>query len=88
MTIQTFLIWNAIGSLDVGAEFVYGWVEEKSGADADAHRAAPGQHAGGARQEGGDVAQVGERLRVHADGHHHDGGDAEGSAESGGHSSL
>lgn len=32
------LIWNAIGSLDVGAEFVYGWVEDKSGADADAPR--------------------------------------------------
>jgi hypothetical protein len=32
------LIWNPIGSLDVGAEFVYGWVEDKSGANADAPR--------------------------------------------------
>ncbi len=32
------LIWNPIGSLDVGAEFVYGWVENKSGANADAPR--------------------------------------------------
>lgn len=32
------LIWNPIGSLDIGAEFVYGWVEDKSGADADAPR--------------------------------------------------
>ncbi|WP_157995323.1 DcaP family trimeric outer membrane transporter [Peristeroidobacter soli] len=32
------LIWNPIGSLDVGAEFVYGWVENKSGASEDAPR--------------------------------------------------
>jgi hypothetical protein len=32
------LIWNPVGSLDVGAEFVYGWVEDKSGASADAPR--------------------------------------------------
>ncbi len=29
------LIWNPLGSLDVGAEFLYGWVEEKSGASAN-----------------------------------------------------
>jgi DcaP outer membrane protein len=28
------LIWNPVGSLNVGAEFLYGWVEEKSGAHA------------------------------------------------------
>jgi hypothetical protein len=32
------LIWNPVGSLDVGAEFLYGWVEEKSGAHASAPR--------------------------------------------------
>lgn len=32
------LIWNPIGSLDIGAEFVYGWIEDKSGANADAPR--------------------------------------------------
>jgi hypothetical protein len=32
------LIWNPLGSLDIGAEFVYGWVEDKSGAEADAPR--------------------------------------------------
>ncbi len=26
------LIWNPVGSLDVGAEFLYGWVQNKSGA--------------------------------------------------------
>ena len=29
------LIWNAVGSLDLGAEFLYGRVEEKSGASAN-----------------------------------------------------
>jgi len=29
------LIWNAVGSLDFGAEFLYGWVQEKSGATAN-----------------------------------------------------
>jgi hypothetical protein len=29
------LIWNPVGSLDVGAEFLYGRVEEKSGATAN-----------------------------------------------------
>jgi hypothetical protein len=29
------LIWNPVGSLDVGAEFLYGWVQEKSGATAN-----------------------------------------------------
>ena len=29
------LIWNPVGSLDFGAEFLYGWVEEKSGASAN-----------------------------------------------------
>ncbi|HEX7893997.1 MAG TPA: DcaP family trimeric outer membrane transporter [Terriglobales bacterium] len=28
------LIWNPVGSLDFGAEFLYGWVKEKSGASA------------------------------------------------------
>jgi hypothetical protein len=32
------VIWNPIGSLDVGAEVVYGWVKDKSGASADAPR--------------------------------------------------
>jgi hypothetical protein len=29
------LIWNPVGSLDLGAEFLYGWVQEKSGATAN-----------------------------------------------------
>ena len=32
------LIWRAVGSLDLGAEFIYGWVENKSGARANAPR--------------------------------------------------
>jgi hypothetical protein len=32
------LIWRAVGSLDMGAEFIYGWVENKSGARANAPR--------------------------------------------------
>jgi hypothetical protein len=32
------LIWNPVGSLDLGAEFIYGWVEDKSGASANAPR--------------------------------------------------
>jgi hypothetical protein len=32
------LIWNPVGSLDLGAEFIYGWVKEKSGAHANAPR--------------------------------------------------
>ncbi|HEX7288516.1 MAG TPA: DcaP family trimeric outer membrane transporter [Candidatus Angelobacter sp.] len=32
------LIWNVAGSLNLGAEFIYGWVEEKSGAHANAPR--------------------------------------------------
>ena len=28
------IIWNPVGSLDFGAEFIYGWVKEKSGAHA------------------------------------------------------
>ncbi len=32
------LIWNPVGSFDLGAEFLYGWVDEKSGAHADAPR--------------------------------------------------
>jgi hypothetical protein len=32
------LIWRAVGSLDLGAEFIYGWVEQKSGAHANAPR--------------------------------------------------
>ena len=32
------IIWNPVGSLSFGAEFLYGWVEEKSGAHADAPR--------------------------------------------------
>jgi len=32
------LIWNAVGSFDLGAEFLYGWVEEKSGIHANAPR--------------------------------------------------
>jgi hypothetical protein len=29
------LIWNPVGSLDLGAEFLYGWVENKSGTSAN-----------------------------------------------------
>lgn len=29
------LIWNPVGSLNLGAEFIYGWVQEKSGATAN-----------------------------------------------------
>jgi hypothetical protein len=32
------LIWNVVGSLDVGVEGIYGWVQEKSGAHANAPR--------------------------------------------------
>ena len=32
------VIWNVIGSLDFGAEFLYGWVEEKDGSHANAPR--------------------------------------------------
>jgi hypothetical protein len=32
------LIWNPFGSLNVGAEYLYGWVVEKSGATANAPR--------------------------------------------------
>ena len=32
------IIWNAVGSLNLGAEFMYGWVEEKDGARANAPR--------------------------------------------------
>jgi hypothetical protein len=32
------LIWNAVGSLDLGAEFIYGWVKEKGGAKANTPR--------------------------------------------------
>jgi hypothetical protein len=32
------LIWNVVGSLDLGVEFIYGWVKEKSGAHANAPR--------------------------------------------------
>lgn len=32
------LIWRAVGTLDLGAEFIYGWVENKSGARANAPR--------------------------------------------------
>lgn len=32
------LIWNPVGSLNLGGEFIYGWVEEKSGARANAPR--------------------------------------------------
>ncbi len=32
------LIWNPVGSLDLGAEFLYGRVEEKSGANANSPR--------------------------------------------------
>jgi DcaP outer membrane protein len=32
------LIWNAVGSLDLGVEGIYGWVQEKSGAKANAPR--------------------------------------------------
>jgi hypothetical protein len=32
------LIWNPVGTLNLGAEFMYGWVQEKSGAHANAPR--------------------------------------------------
>jgi hypothetical protein len=32
------LIWNLVGSLDLGVEGIYGWVEQKSGARANAPR--------------------------------------------------
>jgi len=32
------VIWRVVGSLDLGAEFIYGWVENKSGARANAPR--------------------------------------------------
>jgi hypothetical protein len=32
------VIWNAVGSLDFGAEFLYGWVEQKDRARANAPR--------------------------------------------------
>ena len=32
------MIWNAMGGLDFGAEFLYGWVEQKDGAKANAPR--------------------------------------------------
>ena len=32
------VIWNAVGSLNFGAEFLYGWVEQKDGARANAPR--------------------------------------------------
>ena len=32
------LIWNPVGSLDVGGEFLYGWVQDKNGATANAPR--------------------------------------------------
>jgi hypothetical protein len=32
------LIWNVVGSLNLGAEFIYGWVQEKSGVTANAPR--------------------------------------------------
>jgi len=32
------IIWNSFGSLDFGAEFLYGWVEQKDGAKANAPR--------------------------------------------------
>jgi hypothetical protein len=32
------LIWRAVGSLDLGAEFIYGWVEQKGGVRANAPR--------------------------------------------------
>lgn len=32
------LIWNVVGSLDFGVEFIYGWVKEKSGIHANAPR--------------------------------------------------
>jgi hypothetical protein len=32
------LIWNVVGSLDLGVEGIYGWVEQKSGAHANAPR--------------------------------------------------
>jgi DcaP outer membrane protein len=32
------LIWNPVGSLDLGAEFIWGWVQQKDGAEANAPR--------------------------------------------------
>jgi hypothetical protein len=32
------LIWNPFGSIDVGAEFIYGWVQNKNGDHATAPR--------------------------------------------------
>jgi hypothetical protein len=32
------LVWNPVGSLDLGAEFIYGWVQNKGGASANAPR--------------------------------------------------
>jgi hypothetical protein len=32
------LIWNVVSSLDLGVEFIYGWVQEKGGAHANAPR--------------------------------------------------
>ena len=32
------IIWNPFGSIDLGAEFIYGWAQEKSGAHANAPR--------------------------------------------------
>ncbi|HEY6414234.1 MAG TPA: DcaP family trimeric outer membrane transporter [Edaphobacter sp.] len=32
------IIWNTVGSLNLGAEFLYGWVEQKGGARANAPR--------------------------------------------------
>jgi hypothetical protein len=32
------LIWNVVGSLDLGVEGIYGWVEQKSGLHANAPR--------------------------------------------------
>jgi len=32
------LIWSVVGSLDLGAEFIYGWVQQKSGATGNAPR--------------------------------------------------
>jgi DcaP outer membrane protein len=32
------VIWNPVGSLDLGAEFIYGWVQDKNGVTSDAPR--------------------------------------------------
>jgi hypothetical protein len=34
----TNLIWNPYGSLNLGAEFLYGWVERQNGQEANAPR--------------------------------------------------